>query len=186
VFKHIPTGAGVGGGSSDAAFRIMAIFGKVAVGLTDADMEKYASILGADCPFFIKNRPVMATGIGNVFHPIKLSLAGKVLLLIKPDVYVSTTDAYRHVTPQRPKEPLSKLLTRPIETWKDTVKNDFEDSVFCKYPEIAAIKDKMYDMGALYAAMSGSGSSVFGIFNEPVEYVDETFAGYFCRQRTLE
>ena len=94
--------------------------------------------------------------------------------------------AYRHVIPQRPQESLPKLLARPIETWKDTVKNDFEDSVFCKYPEIAAIKDKMYDMGALYAAMSGSGSSVFGIFNEPVEYVDETFAGYFCRQRTLE
>ena len=186
VFKHIPTGAGLGGGSSDAAFTIKAINDKFALGLTDADMEKYASILGADCPFFIKNRPVMATGIGNVFHPIKLSLAGKVLLLIKPDVYVSTADAYRHVTPQRPKESLSKLLTRPIETWKDTVKNDFEDSVFCKFPEIAAIKDKMYDMGALYAAMSGSGSSVFGIFDEPVEYVDETFAGYFCRQRTLE
>ena len=186
VFKHIPTGAGLGGGSADAAFTIKAINDKFNLGLTDADMEKYASILGADCPFFIKNRPVMATGIGNVFHPIKLSLAGKVLLLIKPDVYVSTADAYRHVTPQRPKESLSKLLTRPIETWKDTVKNDFEDSVFCKYPEIAAIKDKMYDMGALYAAMSGSGSSVFGIFNEPVEYVDETFAGYFCRQRTLE
>ena len=156
------------------------------MGLTDTDMEKYASILGADCPFFIKNRPVMATGIGNVFHPIKLSLTGKVLLLIKPDIYVSTSDAYRHVIPQRPQESLPKLLARPIETWKDTVKNDFEDSVFCKYPEIAAIKDKMYDMGALYAAMSGSGSSVFGIFNEPVEYVDETFAGYFCRQRTLE
>ena len=186
VFKHIPTGAGLGGGSADAAFTIKAINDKFALGLTDTDMEKYASILGADCPFFIKNRPVMATGIGNVFHPIKLSLAGKVLLLIKPDIYVSTSDAYRHVTPQRPKESLSKLLMRPIETWKDTVKNDFEDSVFCKYPEIAAIKDKLYDMGALYAAMSGSGSSVFGIFNESVEYVDETFAGYFCRQRTLE
>jgi 4-diphosphocytidyl-2-C-methyl-D-erythritol kinase len=186
VFKHIPTGAGLGGGSADAAFTIKAINDKFRLGLTDSDMEKYASILGADCPFFIKNRPVMATGIGNVFHPIKLSLKGMHLLLIKPDVYVSTADAYRNVTPKRPKQSLPELLQQPIDTWKDTVKNDFEDSVFCKYPEIAAIKDKMYDMGALYAAMSGSGSSVFGFFKEPVAYVDETFAGYFCRQRELE
>jgi 4-diphosphocytidyl-2-C-methyl-D-erythritol kinase len=186
VFKHIPTGAGLGGGSADAEFTIKAINDKFRLGLTDSDMEKYASILGADCPFFIKNRPVMATGIGNVFHPIKLSLKGMHLLLIKPDVYVSTADAYRNVTPKRPKQSLPELLQQPIETWKDTVKNDFEDSVFCKYPEIAAIKDKMYDMGALYAAMSGSGSSVFGFFKEPVAYVDETFAGYFCRQRELE
>lgn len=186
VFKHIPTGAGLGGGSADAAFTIKAINDKFRLGLTDSDMEKYASILGADCPFFIKNRPVMATGIGNVFHPIKLSLKGMHLLLIKPDVYVSTADAYRNVTPKRPMQSLPELLQQPIDTWKDTVKNDFEDSVFCKYPEIAAIKDKMYDMGALYAAMSGSGSSVFGFFKEPVAYVDETFAGYFCRQRELE
>ena len=186
LFKHIPTGAGLGGGSADAAFTIKAINIKFKLCLTDSDMEKYASELGADCPFFIKNRPVMATGIGNIFHPIQLSLKGKTLILVKPDIFVSTVDAYRNVTPKEPEHSLTELLAQPIETWKDTVKNDFEDSVFCKYPEIAAIKDKLYDMGAIYAAMSGSGSSVYGIFDEPKEFVDETFAGYFCRQRELD
>jgi len=186
IYKHIPTGAGLGGGSSDAAFTIKAINDKFALGLSDEDMEKYASILGADCPFFIKNRPVMATGIGNVFHPISLSLKGKNLLLIKPDTFVSTADAYRNIKPCQPTHSLPELMEQPVNTWKDKVVNDFENGVFKKYPEIAAIKDKLYDMGALYAAMSGSGSSVFGIFDEPIEYVDEAFSGYFCRQRILD
>lgn len=186
VYKHIPTGAGLGGGSSDAAFTIKAINDKMKLGLGTEEMERYSSALGADCAFFIKDKPVVATGIGNVFHDLDLSLKGYTLVLIKPDVFVSTGDAYRHVAPARPERPLSELVMQPIETWKDTVVNDFEKSVFVKYPEIAAIKDKLYDMGAKYAAMSGSGSSVFGIFDKPVEFIDETFSGYFCRQRELE
>lgn len=185
VYKHIPTGAGLGGGSADAAFTIRALNDKFGLGLSDADMEKYASILGADCAFFVRNQPVMATGIGNVFHDINLSLKGKTLLLVKPDIFVSTADAYRGVTPCQPERPLPELLAQPIAEWKDTVVNDFEPSVFAKYPEIAAIKDRLYDLGALYASMSGSGSSVYGIFDKPIEHVDETFVGYFCRQREL-
>ena len=136
------------------------------------------------CKELIKDgkKPIVVLGFNSkedVFYEDEFKELGA-------EVYVSTADAYRNVTPKRPKQSLSELLQQPIDTWKDTVKNDFEDSVFCKYPEIAAIKDKMYDMGALYAAMSGSGSSVFGFFKEPVAYVDETFAGYFCRQRELE
>ena len=155
------------------------------LGLSNEQMEAYCSQLGADCSFFIQNRPVFATGIGNVFHPIEMDLKYKQLVLVKPDIFVSTKDAYAKVKVEHPKKRLPELLSQPIETWKDAVVNDFEASVFSKYPEIAAIKDKMYDLGALYASMSGSGSSVFGIFDDPVDNVDEEFSGMFCRQREL-
>lgn len=185
VYKHIPIGAGLGGGSSDAAFTIKMLNERFGLGLDVKQMEAYSAELGADCAFFIENKPVFATGIGNVFHDLSLSLSGKSLVLVKPDIFVSTRDAYAAVTPHRPETSLPELLSKPLETWKDTVVNDFEASVFPKYPEIAAIKDKLYDMGAVYASMSGSGSSVYGIFDEPVEYADEVFSGYFCRQRNL-
>ncbi|MBR1668664.1 MAG: 4-(cytidine 5'-diphospho)-2-C-methyl-D-erythritol kinase [Bacteroidaceae bacterium] len=185
LYKHIPTGAGLGGGSSDAAFTIKTLNDRFKLGLSNEQMEDYCSQLGADCPFFIQNKPVFATGIGNVFHPIELNLQYKQLVLVKPDIFVSTKDAYAKVKVQHPEKQLPELLSQPIETWKDTVVNDFEASVFSKYPEIAAIKDKMYDLGAIYASMSGSGSSVFGIFDDPVENVDEVFSGMFCRQREL-
>lgn len=186
LYKHIPTGAGLGGGSSDAAFTIKTLNERFLLGLTDTQMEAYCARLGADCAFFIKNRPVFATGIGNVFQSIALSLKGRHLVLVKPDIFVSTKDAYAKVRVEHPERHLPELLAQPIETWKETVRNDFEPSVFSKYPEIAAIKDLMYDLGAVYASMSGSGSSVFGIFDEPVENVDEKFCGMFCRQRALD
>lgn len=186
LYKHIPTGAGLGGGSSDAAFTIKTLNGRFGLGLTDEQMEDYCTRLGADCPFFIKDEPVFATGIGNEFHPVSFSLKGKHLVLVKPDIFVSTKDAYAKVKVQKPAVALPELLAQPLDTWKDTVVNDFEPSVFSKYPEIAAIKDSMYDIGAVYASMSGSGSSVFGIFDEPVENVDEVFSGMFCRQRMLD
>lgn len=186
LYKHIPTGAGLGGGSSDAAFTIKTLNKRFDLRLTDEQMEDYCTRLGADCPFFIKDTPVFATGIGNELHPVSFSLKGKHLVLVKPDIFVSTKDAYAKVNVRRPDTPLPALLAQPLETWKDTVINDFERSVFSKYPEIAAIKDSMYDIGAVYASMSGSGSSVFGIFDEPVENIDEVFSGMFCRQRVLD
>lgn len=186
LYKHVPTGAGLGGGSADASFMIKMLNDRFHLSLTEEQMEAYCTRLGADCPFFIKNKPVFATGIGNVFHPLELSLKGKTLVLIKPDIFVSTKDAYAKVNPCRPEQSLPELLSQPIEAWKDSVVNDFEPSVFAKYPEIAAIKDKLYDLGAQYASMSGSGSSVFGIFSSPVENIDEEFAGYFCRQREMD
>lgn len=186
LYKHIPTGAGLGGGSSDAAFTIKTLNERFQLGLTEERMEAYCAQLGADCAFFIKNRPMFATDIGNVFHPIALNLQHKHLVLVKPDIFVSTKDAYAKVEVRHPERQLPELLAQPIAQWKDTVKNDFEPSVFAKYPEIAAIKDKLYDLGAVYASMSGSGSSVFGIFDAPVEHVDENFCGMFCRQRELD
>lgn len=186
MYKHIPLGAGLGGGSSDAAFMIKLLNEKFALGMTTGQMEAYASRLGADCAFFIQDRPVLATGIGNEFTPIDLSLRGMYIVLVKPSVSVSTREAYAGVTPQRPDVPLTTLIRRPIEEWRDCIANDFEPSVFRAYPEIAAIKDKLYDMGAVYASMSGSGSTVYGIFRESVPYVDEHFGEHFCRIRELE
>ncbi len=185
LYKHIPTGAGLGGGSADAAFTVKTLNERFKLGLTTQQMEDYCTQLGADCPFFIQNKPMFATGIGNVFQPIELNLKYKSLVLVKPDTFVSTKDAYAKVKVQHPEKQLPELLSQPIEKWKDTVVNDFEASVFSKYPEIAAIKDRMYDLGAVYASMSGSGSSVFGIFEDPVDNVDEMFSGMFCRQREL-
>lgn len=186
MYKHIPMGAGLGGGSSDAAFMIKLLNEKFGLGLNIEQMEKYASCLGADCAFFIKDRPVFASGIGNIFTPIELSLKGMYIVLVKPCISVSTKEAYASVIPQCPSIPLTELVKRPIEEWKDTIVNDFEKSVFMTYPEIAAIKDKLYDMGAVYASMSGSGSTVFGIFKEAVPFVDEHFGECFCRIRELE
>ena len=186
MYKHIPTGAGLGGGSSDAAFMIKLLNEKFRLNLSIEKMEEYAAILGADCAFFIQNKPVFATGIGNIFEPIQLSLKGYYLVLVKPDIFVSTKDAFAHITPMKPTQSLKEIIRMPVETWRATMKNNFEESVFQKFPEIAAIKDKLYDLGAIYASMSGSGSSVFGIFREQVEFVDEIFSGCFCRQRALE
>ena len=186
MYKHIPTGAGLGGGSADAAFMIKLLNEKFKLNLSIEKMEEYAAILGADCAFFIQNNPVFASGIGNIFEPIQLSLKGYYLVLVKPDIFVSTKDAFAHITPMQPAQSLKEIIRMPVETWRATMKNDFEESVFQKFPEIAAIKDKLYDLGAIYASMSGSGSSVFGIFREQVEFVDEIFSGCFCRQRALE
>lgn len=186
MYKHIPTGAGLGGGSADAAFMIKLLNDKFKLNLSIEKMEEYAAILGADCAFFIQNKPVFATGIGNIFEPIQLSLKGYYLVLVKPDIFVSTKDAFAHIIPTQPTQSLKEIIRMPVETWRATMKNDFENSVFQKFPEIAAIKDKLYDLGAVYASMSGSGSSVYGIFREQVEFVDEIFSGCFCRQRALE
>lgn len=185
LFKHIPTGAGLGGGSADCAFMLKLLNEKFNLSLTAEALETYAARLGADCAFFVRNTPVFASGIGNVFEPIDLSLKGYHIVLVKPDIHVSTKDAYAGVTPKRPEVSLKEVIRQPLETWKECLKNDFESSIFTRFPEIAAIKDKLYDLGAVYAAMSGSGSAVYGIFKNPIENVDEKFGGCFCRQREL-
>lgn len=186
MYKHIPAGAGLGGGLSDAACMIKLLNDKFSLGLSTERMEEYAVKLGADCSFFIRNKPVFATGIGNLFEPVELSLKGYHIILIKPDIFVSTRDAFAEIKPVRPAVSLKEIVKQPMETWKNSMKNDFEDSVFKKFPEIAAIKDELYDLGAVYAAMSGSGSSVYGIFKAPIENVEDKFCGCFCRQRALE
>ena len=168
--KQIPFGAGLGGGSSDAAFMLKGLNELFELNITPKKLERLAAKLGADCPVFIRNKPVFASGIGNVFKTIDLSLSGKFILLVKPDIHVSTPEAYSLVVPTKSEISLDVLIQSPLFEWKDTIKNDFEKSVFAKYPAIEDFKNKLYKMGAVYASMSGSGSSVYGIFeSEPLK-----------------
>ena len=183
--KQIPFGAGLGGGSSDAAFMLKALNELFELKITPKKLEKLVVELGADCPVFIKNRAVFANGIGNMFTPIKLSLKGYFLLLVKPDIHVSTPEAYSLVVPKKPESSLLDMIQSPIREWKNLIKNDFEESVFFKYPAIEEIKNNLYGMGAIYASMSGSGSSVYGIFDQLPEKND-LFEGYFVAGGILD
>lgn len=164
LYKHIPSGAGLGGGSSDAAFMLKLLNEHYNLQLSDNQLEDYAATLGADCAFFIKNTPTYAEGIGNIFSPIELSLKGYRIMIVKPDVFVSTREAFANIRPHRPEYPVREVIHRPVAEWKDTLINDFEASVFPQYPVIGEIKEELYHQGAIYASMSGSGSSVFGLF----------------------
>lgn len=164
LYKHIPSGAGLGGGSSDAAFMLKLLNEQFHLNLSEEQLEIYAATLGADCAFFIKNKPVYAEGIGNIFSPIELSLKGYQIMIVKPDVFVSTREAFANIHPHHPEYPVKEVIRRPVAEWKDTLINDFEASVFPQHPVIGEIKQELYNQGAIYASMSGSGSSVFGLF----------------------
>ncbi|NDV83571.1 4-(cytidine 5'-diphospho)-2-C-methyl-D-erythritol kinase [Bacteroides sp. 51] len=166
LYKHIPSGAGLGGGSADAAFMLKLLNENFSLGLTIDELEEYAARLGADCAFFIQNKPTFAEGIGNVFSPISVSLKGYQLVLVKPDIFVSTKAAFSLIKPRKPIYSLKEIIARPITEWRELMVNDFEESVFPQYPVIGEIKEKLYQQGAIYAAMSGSGSSIFGLFRD--------------------
>ena len=164
LHKHIPIGAGLGGGSADAAFFIKLVNEKFELGMSVAQMQNYARVLGADCAFFIENKPVFAFEKGDEFESIRLDLSAYKIVLVMPPVQVSTAEAYRGVKPAPVKESLIELINLPINQWKKYIKNDFEESIFKNHVEIRGVKAALYEAGALYASMSGSGSSVFGIF----------------------
>ena len=186
LFKHIPSGAGLGGGSADAAFMLKLLNEQFGLALTDDALEEYAARLGADCAFFIKNRPVYAEGIGNLFSPITLSLKGYRLWLVKPDIFVSTRDAFARIKPRRPQASLREIVKLPVEEWQARMVNDFEESVFPQFPAIGEIKEEMYRQGAVYASMSGSGSSVYGLFKADTEVPEVDFGeGTFQHRMTL-
>ncbi|SNS03787.1 4-diphosphocytidyl-2-C-methyl-D-erythritol kinase [Belliella buryatensis] len=168
LHKNIPMGAGLGGGSADAAFALKLMNNLFDLHLEDWFLEDYAAQLGSDCPFFIENTPKIATGRGEILEPIDLDLKGTYLLLINPQIHIGTKEAYAGVTPTAPAVDLKAALT-DRSRWKDELINDFEASVFPRYPEIDSIKSQLYEMGAFYAAMSGSGSTVFGLFEEKPE-----------------
>ena len=174
LLKAIPFGAGLGGGSSDAAFMLKLVNDFCGLDIHPDELEAIASTIGADCPFFIRNTPVFATGTGNQFEPVDLSLKDYYLCLIKPDVAVSTPEAYSMVTPATPETSLKEIIRLPVSEWKERMVNDFERSVFPKHPVIERIKDTLYEGGALYAAMSGSGSSVFGLFEKPTHFKEQS------------
>lgn len=170
LYKAIPTQAGMGGGSSDCAAMLLLLNQMFQLQLTEQQLIDYAARLGADCPIFILNRPAYAEGIGERLQPISLSLKGYYLAVVRPDIPVSTKEAFSLIKPCRPEKNCRLIIEQPIETWRDELKNDFETSVFALHPEIGEIKEQLYRMGAVYAAMSGSGSSVFGIFPPSLDY----------------
>ena len=185
LYKHIPSGAGLGGGSSDCAFMISLLNRRFNLRMRQSTMERYAARLGSDCAFFITNSPSIATGRGEILNPISLSLKGYTILLVKPDIAVSTAEAYAGVTPHKPETALADAVMRPVSEWKDCVFNDFEPSVFAKYPLLADIKEKLYSLGAEYAAMTGSGSTIYGLFRTPLDNPAALFPDMFTCQREM-
>ncbi len=185
LYKHIPSGAGLGGGSSDAAQMIALLNKRFGLKMKNRCMERYAAQLGSDCAFFIRNKPAFATGRGEILTPVDLSLQNYFIVIVKPNIFVSTAEAYAGVTPAKPEVSLRDAIKRPVSEWKNLIVNDFEKSVFAKHPQLQQLKNKMYELGAEYASMSGSGSAIYGIFSKSVENVEQHFPDMFCRQRDL-
>ncbi|MBL0049159.1 MAG: 4-(cytidine 5'-diphospho)-2-C-methyl-D-erythritol kinase [Bacteroidetes bacterium] len=185
LHKIIPIGAGLGGGSADAAFFLKALNTVFELNLSFGELHHYARQLGSDCSFFISNQPVFAEGKGDEMEHINVNLKDKYLVLIKPPIHISTKEAYANVKPQKPAQSLEKLILKPINTWKNAVHNQFEDSVFPQFPEVKVIKEKLYAAGAEYAAMSGSGSAVYGLFNAQVD-LQKQFKSCFVWQEMLK
>lgn len=184
LYKNIPSQAGLGGGSSDAATMIRLLDERFRLNMGIARMEQYAAKLGADCAFFITSEPCYATGIGDQLQPIdnkENPLKDYYIALIKPDVAVSTGKAYAAITPRKPAMCCRDVVKLPIEEWKDKLVNDFEEPVFKMHPELKTIKDKLYDLGATFALMSGSGSTLFGLFKNEPKDIDNTFNGCFTK-----
>lgn len=169
LHKQIPTGAGLGGGSADSAFTIRMLDAIFGLSLTDVEMEAIALKVGSDCPFFIKNRPVIATGRGEVMEPLNLNLSGYFLAIAKPSFGISTAEAYSLIEPVKGRISLKEKLSLPVEQWQFAVENDFEKPLMKRYPEIYRIKRELYESGALFAQMTGSGSAVYGIFRKKPE-----------------
>ncbi len=183
LVKRIPSQAGLGGGSADAAYMIRLLDERFRLNIGIPEMERYAARLGADCAFFITAEPAYAEGIGNELMPIDGKggdLAGYYLTVVKPDIAVSTREAYASITPAKPAKCCREIVRQPIDTWRDELTNDFEKTVFAIYPELADIKQKLYDKGAVYAAMSGSGSAIFGIFRHKPLDMEKNFEGMYC------
>lgn len=188
LVKRIPTQAGLGGGSSDAAYMIRLLDERFRLNIGIPEMERYAAKLGADCAFFITADPSYAEGIGDVLMPVDVpgaGLGGYYLAVVKPSVAVSTRDAYAAIVPKTPAKCCRDIVRQPIETWKDELVNDFEAPIFAMHPELAPIKQSLYDAGAVYAAMSGSGSALFGIFREQPTGLEKEFEGMFCQVMKL-
>lgn len=183
LHKNIPAGAGLGGGSSDAAGALKILRKIFSLPLDNDKLKTIAASLGSDCPFFIDEQPVFAYGRGEILEPAGNILAGLYIIILNPGFSVSTKEAYENCIPAKPERALSDLVKNPINSWKNLIINDFEMTVFKRYPQIGMIKQTLYDSGALYSSMSGSGSSVYGIFEKKTE-INETirklliFEGY--------
>lgn len=177
--KNIPTQAGMGGGSADCAYTITTLNKMFKLGLSIPDMQTLAARLGADCAFFINPAPAFATGIGEKLTPVNVDLSGYTIAIVKPPLKISTKEAFAEITPQQPAKCCRDIIRQPVSTWKDELVNDFETSIIKRHGEIAEIKRKLYDMGAVYASMSGSGSAMFGLFEDKPANIGKVFNNYF-------
>lgn len=166
LFKRIPIASGLGGGSSDASFLIKSVNSYFKLGLSISELEEFALQIGSDCPFFILNKPSIIGGKGEMTEPVNLNLQDKFIVLVMPGIKISTKVAYSNVNPSKPKIPVGEIIKTPIESWKQYLINDFEKPLTDLHPELIKIKNTMYQHGAVYASLSGSGSSFYGIFNE--------------------
>ncbi|MDR2292104.1 MAG: 4-(cytidine 5'-diphospho)-2-C-methyl-D-erythritol kinase [Prevotellaceae bacterium] len=172
LHKNIPFGAGLGGGSSDAANVLIVLNTMFCLNISDNVLMQYAAELGSDCAFFIKNKPQMASGRGEILTDINVDLSGYYFVLISPNILINTAIAYADVKPEKPKIRISEIVAKPVEEWKYFLKNDFEDTIFERFPQIKLIKERLYSHGAIYASMSGSGSSVYAFFDRAVDLID--------------
>lgn len=166
LHKAIPAGAGLGGGSADGAFALQMLNNMFSLGLSTEQLQDYALELGSDCPFFILNKPAFASGRGEILKPVTLNLDQYQLVLVNPGIHVNTGWAFQQLQPQALSTSLEEIMELPVSRWHQKVKNDFEPAVFAAHPELDLLKNQLYEAGALYASMSGSGSTVFGIFNK--------------------
>ncbi len=178
LHKNIPTGAGLGGGSADSVFMLQSLKELFQLSLLQDDLAALSLQLGSDCPFFLLNKPAIAEGRGEILKELTLSLKGYHLLLINPGITISTAVAFRGCKPDLQGRSLSSIIQQPINTWKEDLKNQFEDSVFQQFPDLATIKETLYAEGAIYASMSGSGSTIFGIFPENTPQPDKLMLTY--------
>ena len=185
LHKIIPTGAGLGGGSSDAGYMLKSLNDYFNLNISEEKLENYAQQLGSDCPFFIKNKPVYAEGTGNIFSETKLDLSKYFILIIKPEIHIPTKHAFSGIKAKIPKQSLKELITLPVNEWKNIIKNDFESNVFKQFPIIKKIKDTLYESGAIYAQMSGSGAAVFGIFNKEPKLPEEFHTYFYYIQKPV-
>lgn len=178
LHKAILSGAGLGGGSADGAFTLKLLNEKFGLQLTKNQLIDYALQLGSDCPFFIINKPAFAEGRGEILEPVQLDLSAYKFIIVNPAIHINTAKAFDGITPALPTKSLKEIIQQPIESWRHDLINDFENTIFPQYPEIGATKDKLYDSGAVYASMSGSGSTVYGIFKKDT-VVDHRFASHY-------
>ena len=185
LHKVIPMGAGLGGGSADGAFTLKMLNEIYDLKLSNDELKNYARLLGSDCAFFIENRPVFCYDKGDQFEDFSLNLREKYVVLVNPAIHISTAEAYAGVSPKKPNISLKDALKQPISTWKENIKNDFEEKLLLKYPTIAEVKETLYQSGAIYASMTGSGSTLYGIFEKEID-LKNTFPNFTVWQGNLQ
>jgi 4-diphosphocytidyl-2-C-methyl-D-erythritol kinase len=185
LHKTIPSGAGLGAGSSDGAFTLKLLNNRFNLGLQIEQLIEYAIQLGSDCPFFLMNKPCYATARGEIIEPAEVDLSSYKLLIVNPGIHINTGKAFLHIVPVKPERSVKEIIKEPIENWKDELCNDFEKPAFEEYPVIAEIKNRLYNEGALYSSMTGSGSTVYGLFPKDKKTGFVFPPGYFVKEMSL-